>query len=144
MNTTLVRGGSFNDNRGNLRFVNEQTPGSYKRFYLITPSDTKVIRAWQGHKLEEKGFYAVQGSFVVAVVKPSCFEEPGDEEIPDFFELSETNKNFLRVPGGCYTGIKSLALNSTLLVLSSFDLARSQADDFRQPLHKWVNWDSIS
>ncbi len=51
MNATLHRGDSFNDGRGNLRFVNEETPGNYRRFYLITPANTTVVRAWQGHKI---------------------------------------------------------------------------------------------
>ena len=144
LKTTLFQGGSFNDERGNLRFVNEETPGNYRRFYLITPSGPKTIRAWQGHKSEEKAFYAIRGSFIIAVVKPACFDNPGDNELPEIFELTETNNIFLRVPAGCYTGIKSETADATLLVLSNLDLAASKADDYRLPAHKWVNWDSVT
>lgn len=143
MKPTLLTGSSFADDRGTLRFINEDVPGNYRRFYLITHSDTNAVRAWQGHKKEEKAFYALNGSFMIAVVNPEFFETPGDEEKPEFFTLTETNHHFLRVPGGCYTGIKALHCNSTLLVLSGFDLAGSKADDYRQPADKWVNWDTI-
>lgn len=144
MNATLLRGGSFNDARGNLRFVNEEIPGNYRRFYLITPANTNMIRAWQGHKIEEKAFYAIKGTFTIAVIKPEPFDEPGGNEIPEIFELSEDNNGFLRVPAGCYTGIKPKTADSILLVLSSLDLAGSKSDDYRQPAGKWVNWDTIS
>ena len=144
MKATLHQGGSFTDNRGTLRFVNEKVPGNYRRFYLITQTDTTTIRAWQGHLQEEKAFYAIRGNFTIAVVNPSRFEEPGDDEIPDFFKLTEENNHFLRVPGGCYTSIKALTSNSTLLVLSTADLAESKADDYRQPVHKWVDWSLIT
>jgi dTDP-4-dehydrorhamnose 3,5-epimerase-like enzyme len=144
LNATLFKGGSFSDERGNIRFVNEKIPGNYKRFYLITPANTSIVRAWQGHKFEKKAFYAISGSFLIAVVKPSHFEVPGEDEIPQFFELTKDNNALLHVPGGCYTGIKSKSPNSTLLVLSEFDLEGSKKDDFRQPPLKWVNWNSIS
>jgi|ERR1035437_2339404 dTDP-4-dehydrorhamnose 3,5-epimerase-like enzyme len=144
MKATLHQGGSFTDNRGTLRFVNEIVPGMYRRFYLIIHNDTSVIRAWQGHLHEEKAFYAISGSFIIAVLNPSCFENPGDDEKPDFFHLNSENNYFLRVPGGNYTGIKALSSNSTLLVLSDMDLAGSKADDYRQPANRWVDWNSIT
>ena len=144
MKATLHMGSAFTDSRGTLRFVNDEVPGNYRRFYLITHAETAIIRAWQGHRHEEKAFYAISGSFRIAVVRPECFEEPTDNEAVDFFELTAVNNYFLRVPGGCYTGIKALTPNSTLLVLSAFDLAGSKADDYRQPADKWVDWNYIT
>jgi dTDP-4-dehydrorhamnose 3,5-epimerase len=141
MKPTLYKGGKFEDHRGEIRFVNEENPGNYRRFYIITHPDTTIVRAWQGHKKEEKSFYVTQGSFVIAVVNPVNFEIPDDDESPEFFILNTGNHYFLRVPGGCYTGIKALSPNSTLLVLSSLDLSESKLDDYRQPEGKWVeNW----
>jgi len=142
---TLVKGGIHKDSRGILRYVNEEIPGNYRRFYLITHDNTNVLRAWQGHKYEEKAFYAVSGSFIIAAVYPNYFETPSDDEKPIFFQLSEENKSFLRVPGGGYTGIKAIVPNSILLVLSSLDLADSKSDDYRQPANKWkVDWNSFT
>lgn len=144
MKATLHQGGSFTDNRGTLRFVNEMVPGIYRRFYLITHTDTTIIRAWQGHREEQKAFYTICGSFIIATVSPARFEEPADDEIPEFFRLTAENNHLLRVPGGCYTGIKALTPGSTLLVLSTLDLAGSKADDYRQPAHRWVDWNSLT
>ncbi len=143
MKTNLIKGGAHIDSRGILRYVNEKNPGIYRRFYLITHNDIEIIRAWQGHKKEEKGFYAINGSFIIAIVNPISIESPSDNEKIDFFELTEENKNFLRVPGGNYTGIKAMIPNSTLLVLSSMEIADSKADDYRQPSEKWVDWSSL-
>lgn len=73
MNAILHKGDSFKDNRGIIRFVNEIDPGFYRCFYLITHSYTNLIGACQGHLKEEKAFYAVNGSFVIAVLNPVCF-----------------------------------------------------------------------
>ncbi len=143
MKASLHKGGSFKDNRGTLEFVNEENPGHYRRFYLMNHADTKVVRAWQGHMLEEKGFYVIKGSFMIAVLHPENFEQPSDDDEPEFFTLNVSSNFFLRVPGGNYTGIKALATDSTLLVLSGMDFAGSKKDDYRQPTHRWVDWDSI-
>ncbi len=143
MKSILLKGDSFKDERGILRFVNETNPGFYRRFYLISHSDKAVIRAWQGHLMEEKAFYTVSGGFVIAVINPSCFESPDDNEIPELYQLTDNNNHLLRMPGGTYTGIKALSSNSTLLVLSNMQLEDSQKDDYRQPSHRWVDWDLI-
>lgn len=144
MTTTLHQGCSFTDERGTLEFVNEKVPGNYRRFYIITHPDAKIVRAWQGHLNEEKAFYALNGSFVIAVVHPQHFENPEDTESPEVFQINSENKNLLRVPGGNYTGIKALTPGAKLLVLSSMDLAGSKADDYRQPAERWMDWDLIS
>lgn len=143
MKASLITGDSFSDHRGILRYVNEVNPGYFRRFYIITHQDINIVRAWQGHKIEEKAFYVISGSFTIAVVQPLNFDEPGDNEIPYFFNLTEANKHFLRVPGGSFTGIKAISINANLLVLSSLTVEESKEDDFRQPAHRWVNWETI-
>lgn len=133
----------FSDHRGTLEFVNEENPGHYRRFYIITHPDSRVVRAWQGHKKEEKAFFVIKGNFIIAALKPDNFESPGDDETPKIFNLDSHNKNLLRVPGGNYTGIKALTPGSVLLVLSSMTLTESKADDYRQPATRWINWDGI-
>ncbi|MEP7144521.1 MAG: hypothetical protein ABI707_16665, partial [Ferruginibacter sp.] len=111
---------------------------------LMTHPDTSIIRAWQGHRIEEKAFYALNGSFTIAVVKPGDFLNPADDEVPEFFNLSAENRSFLRVPGGCFTGIKATTAGATLLVLSGLDFIGSKEDDYRQPQERWVDWETIS
>jgi dTDP-4-dehydrorhamnose 3,5-epimerase len=143
MESTLIPAEIFSDQRGSIGFVNEENPGFYRRFYLISHPDTQVVRAWQGHIKEEKAFYVIKGDFIIAVLHPGNFESPGDDEIPKTFYLYSKNKNLLRVPGGNYTGIKALSPNSVLLVLSSMNVTDSKKDDYRQPATRWMNWDSI-
>lgn len=143
MNITVQKGGSHTDERGTLVFVNEEVPGIYRRFYIITQPDQDVIRAWQGHRNEEKAFYAIEGAFIIAVVHPDNFENPADNEQPEIFHINTENKNFLRVPGGHYTGIKATTEGSKLLVLSSMDLESSKKDDYRQPSDKWMDWSEV-
>lgn len=144
MKPTLHKGESFIDSRGTLKFVNENSPGNYRRFYLITHPDTATIRAWQGHKVEEKAFYVINGEFAIGVLTPKNFDEPEENEVPELFRISSKNQHFLRVPGGNYTGIKAITKGSTLLVLSGLDLSSSKQDDYRQPENKWIDWNLIS
>ena len=143
MKATLYQGHTHTDMRGVMRFVNEKVPGIHRRFYLITPADMTITRAWQGHLREKKTFFAISGGFTIAVVNPESFETPGDDETPHFYQLTAENNHLLHVPGGCYTGIKALTSQATLLVLSDTDLDDSKADDYRQPAHRWVDWESI-
>ena len=55
----LIQGGIHSDERGALAFVNSFGMEAVRRFYLIRHSDTRVIRAWQGHRTEEKWFFPV-------------------------------------------------------------------------------------
>jgi dTDP-4-dehydrorhamnose 3,5-epimerase len=143
VSSLLIQGGVHKDTRGVLYYVNEDNPGFYRRFYIINHHDTTTVRAWQGHKIEEKAFYVTEGSFTIAVVCPVNFDEPDENQKPKFYQLSAENHLYLRVPGGNYTGIKALTENSTLLVLSSLNLLDSQKDDFRQPANRWVDWNLI-
>ena len=143
MGSSLLIGGKFIDHRGVLQYVNDNNPGNYRRFYLISHPDTTVIRAWQGHQIEEKAFYAISGSFIIAVVTPSDFTNCTDTEPTEIFNLTNEKGNFLRVPGGSYTGIKANTPNATLLVLSGLDVEASKKDDYRQPKERWVNWETI-
>ena len=144
METSFLQGGVFTDFRGTLKFINEESPGNYRRFYLITHPDNAVVRAWQGHMIEEKAFYTINGSFTIAVVRPQDFLSPADDERVEFYTLTAENGKFLRVPAGSFTGIKANTANSTLLVLSGLSVEQSKNDDYRQPADRWVNWQSIS
>lgn len=140
---TFINGGDYKDERGIVQYVNDEHPGNYRRFYIITHPDTNFVRAWQGHKIEEKSFFVVKGCFMIAVVQPLNFENPTPLENPGFFTMKEEDNLFLKVPGGCYTGIKAFAPASVLLVLSGATLEESKKDDFRLPPDTWIDWQTI-
>lgn len=140
---TIIQGNVHRDARGSLQYVNDGQPGTFKRFYIITHPNTEVIRAWQGHKKEEKSFFVLKGCFTIGVVQPMDFEKLSPLDKPQYFSMKEEDSLFLKVPGGCYTGIKAGAPDSALLVLSGDTLENSTMDDFRLPADTWVDWPVI-
>lgn len=50
----IIKGGTFNDERGYMRFVNDFHFNEVNRFYFIKHPDTETVRAWQGHQFEKR------------------------------------------------------------------------------------------
>ena len=46
----LIHGGFHSDQRGTVSYVNNFDMSSIKHFYITSNLDTKIVRAWQGHK----------------------------------------------------------------------------------------------
>ncbi|SIS84360.1 hypothetical protein [Belliella pelovolcani] len=59
-------GRTFIDERGKLVAFNDFSLEKVNRMYQIEHSDTTVIRAWLGHKIENNWFYVIQGAFTIA------------------------------------------------------------------------------
>jgi len=137
----LIEGGSFADARGSLLFVNEFDFKSVKRFYQIVHPDIKVVRAWQGHKIEHKHFYIAQGSFVIATVRIDDFTNPSLNLKTEETILTAKNPAILSVPPGFANGIKALSSNSILVVYSNLTLIESKHDEYRFDSSLWLNWD---
>lgn len=137
----LVKGDTFSDQRGALRFFNDLDMREIVRFYEISPSDTKIIRAWQGHKKEKKWFYCSTGAFIIQLIKIDSFEEPSDQLETERVILRADHPTILLVSEGFATGIKSLEPGSKLQVFSNFTVEQSKQDDYRFPPEKWkVKW----
>jgi len=75
----IIQGNIHEDERGKLFYANEFDLSDVKRYYIIEHPDTKVIRAWQAHKKEQKWFQVISGSFLVAVVQPDNWEKPSEK-----------------------------------------------------------------
>lgn len=137
----LIAGNIFKDERGSLAFLNEFSLKSIVRFYEITPENTSIIRAWQGHKKESKWFYCTQGAFEIKLIKLDDFENPSNNLQIHTIQLDDNSPRVLKVPGGYVNGFKSLKINSKLMVFSDFDLEASKNDDYRYEQNKWLkNW----
>jgi dTDP-4-dehydrorhamnose 3,5-epimerase len=137
----LIEGGSFTDARGSLLFVNNFDFKSVKRFYQIVHPDTRVVRAWQGHKIEHKYFYVAQGSFVIATVRIDDFTNPSPTLLARETILTTEVPAILSVPPGFANGIKALSSNSILVVYSNLTLIESEQDGYRFDSSLWLNWD---
>jgi dTDP-4-dehydrorhamnose 3,5-epimerase len=136
----LIEGGQFSDERGSLRFVNSLDFKDVKRFYIIE-QPKNVVRAWQGHKIEIKYFYAISGSFLICGVKINDWENPSLDLKVHEYHVSEEKSQILMIPGGYANGFKALEDNSKLLGFSNFSLEESKQDDYRFDKNMWKNWD---
>src|SRR5690606_20299776 len=136
----LIKGGTHTDERGTLSFVNDFKLDEVQRFYTIEHHNTDVIRAWQGHKLENKWFYVVSGSFKILSVEVDNWETPsGNEEVMEFI-LDESNSQVLHIPGGYVNGFQALVPDSKMIVFSDFSTEQSKEDDFRFDKEQWYKW----
>jgi dTDP-4-dehydrorhamnose 3,5-epimerase-like enzyme len=139
-NTNLIQGGEFNDARGKLIFFNDFDMKDVRRFYVIEHPDSSIIRAWQGHKKEEKWFYVMKGSFKVVLVKPDDWDNPSPDLEPAEFILKATANQVLYIPGNFANGLKALEPESRIMVFSSFTVEESSKDNFRFDKGMWYDW----
>jgi dTDP-4-dehydrorhamnose 3,5-epimerase len=129
--------GFHKDSRGTLEFVNQFDMKNVRRFYIISNSNTEIQRGWQGHKIEEKYFFAIEGSFSIALVKPDNWATPSANLELDIYELNRSQRKILHVPSGYATSIIAVEMNSQLLVFSTLPFEESENDDFRFSADFW-------
>jgi dTDP-4-dehydrorhamnose 3,5-epimerase-like enzyme len=125
----LIKGNRFVDDRGIIRFNNEFDMTAVKRMYLIEPTPN-LIRAWQGHQIENKWFSIVSGRFEVQVVSMT------DLTVKKSFILSEDQDEVIKIDAGFYNGFKALESQSKLIVYSDKSLNESLNDDYRLSLEQ--------
>ncbi|HIC31327.1 MAG TPA: hypothetical protein EYO76_05365 [Flavobacteriaceae bacterium] len=136
----LIEGGTFQDHRGSLQFVNPFNMKDVKRMYFTTHPDTSTIRAWQGHKIESRWFYCVKGSFNVKLVKIDNWDNPSDNCKIHHFTLEEDKPQVLFIPQGYANGFKANTEQSKLMIMSNYALNEIEDDHYRFEQTKWVNW----
>src|SRR6185437_9694496 len=115
---SLITGGQHIDERGNLFFFNDFDMKTVRRFYIIEPGDTNIVRAWQAHQKEQKWLYVIKGSFKIVVVKPDGWEKPSQKLFTKEIILKSDSNQLLHIPGGYANGFKALEANSKLMVFS--------------------------
>tara|TARA_R110000868_G_scaffold293806_2_gene554290 strand:+ start:795 stop:1226 length:432 start_codon:yes stop_codon:yes gene_type:complete len=143
MGVKKINGAAHTDVRGKLIFFNEFSMESIKRFYEINPSNTKIIRAWQGHLIESKWFYCTSGSFIINLLPLDANGIVSTTLPVERFVLSSEKPLILKVPGGYASGFKAITDNSKLIVFSDTTIAESSMDDFRYPETQYsANWEN--
>ena len=140
---SIIQGGKHSDARGRMSFVNAFSMDAVKRFYVIEPKNTEIIRAWQGHKQEEKWFHVLNGSFAVVLVEIDNWATPSDNLPYEKFVLEADNNQVLHVPKGYANGFIALEADARLLVFSDASLAESADDNYRFDANKWFEWSQI-
>lgn len=137
----IIPGSIFEDERGKVVAVNDFNMLPIKRFYTIQHIDAKVVRAWQGHIIEQKWFFVLSGSFKMLIVKPDNWKTPSPNLPVTEYLLSADKNEVLHVPGGFVTGFKALTPHSRIAVYSDMTLSESKLDDYRFDKGMWHCWD---
>ena len=134
------KGKVHKDERGTLIHFNDFDMNQIKRFYIIEPSDSSVIRAWQGHRIETKWFFCIKGKFLLKVFTPDDWKEPTSNSEFYSYVLNEDDPVVIKVSGGNVNGFQALESDSMLIVYSDVSLEESKKDDYRFSLSQ-LNWE---
>ena len=133
----IIQGGNFSDHRGTISFVNDFSFKDIERFYIISNSDENPIRAWQGHKLDAKNFYCLNGSFKIHFVKIDNWESPSKDLKIETVAVNAYESKIVHIPAGYANAIEALEINSKLMSFSTLPLANIEEDDVRYNSHYW-------
>ena len=110
------------DERGILTFNNDFNASLVKRIYFIENKNKDIVRGWQGHKIEQRWFSAVNGSFKINIITIDNWTNPSKKLKLKSYILSSTNLEVLHVPQGNITSIQSLKDHSKLMVFSNYSM----------------------
>ncbi|UTN04622.1 WxcM-like domain-containing protein [Flavobacterium bizetiae] len=133
----IIQGGNFSDHRGTISYVNDFKFTDIERFYIISNSEENPIRAWQGHKLDNKNFYCLTGSFHIHFVKIDDWQNPSKDIIVETIFVSVNDNKIVHIPAGYANAIESLEKDSKLISFSTLPLTNVSDDDIRYPSDYW-------
>ncbi|MBP4137815.1 WxcM-like domain-containing protein [Flavobacterium geliluteum] len=137
MNPKIIQGGNFSDHRGTISYVNDFSFKDIERFYIISNSDENPIRAWQGHKLDAKNFYCLNGSFKIHFIKLDNWDHPSKDLRIETIFVSASESKIVHIPAGYANAIQSLEKDSKLISFSTLPLANVKEDDVRYESDYW-------
>lgn len=127
MQPTIIKGNSYIDARGSLKYNNDFNASQVKRIYSIENANIQLKRGWQGHKIEQRWFSAFSGKFEILVIKIDNWDKPDLNSKPFVFELSSDTLDFLHIPSSYVTCIQAKEENSKLLIMADYILG--EVDD---------------
>jgi hypothetical protein len=130
----LILGDSHSDIRGILNFNNDLDATSIKRMYTIENVDVHSIRGWQGHKIEQRWFSTINGTFKIQILTIDYFEKGLKDLRPYCFVLQADKMDILHVPAGFVSSIQALEFGAKLLVLADYKVGEVD-DEFRFEYH---------
>ncbi len=134
----LLEGKKHQDERGIITYNNDFNASQIKRIYTIENHSTDFIRGWQGHKVEQRWFACMKGSFSISVIAVDDFKNPSKNLTVEKYLLTDDVLTYLHIPPGYITAIQAKEDNSKLLVLADFDLGEIN-DEFRYSLDYFDN-----
>ncbi len=131
---SLIKGSSFTDSRGTLYYNNTFDSSAIKRIYIIQNSSVNVIRGWQGHKVEQRWFSALEGEFEIHLIKVDNWKTPSKDLQSIKYDLSSDKMNILHVPSGFVSSIRSKESDSKLLAMSNYGINEIK-DEYRYEIN---------
>jgi len=132
MKPNLISGNQFKDQRGTLFFNNDFDLTNIKRIYVIENKNEDIVRAWQGHKIEQRWFSVIEGKFRIQLIEVDNWDKPS-ENLPKIeFILKSENLDVLHVPPGFISCIQSLDKKSKLIAFTDYKLGEIN-DEFKYP-----------
>lgn len=134
----LLQGKAHKDDRGIITFNNEFDASQIKRIYTIENHSPDFIRGWQGHKIEQRWFACMKGSFEISVIEVDDFTNPSKNLTIQKYLLNDEVLTYLHIPAGCITAIQSKSLGSKLLVLADYGLGEI-IDEYRFEINYFKN-----
>lgn len=126
----LIKGDSHEDFRGGLVYNNDFEATAIKRIYVIKNKNIAIVRAWQGHQIEQRWFSAINGSFKIELIAIDNWDKPNKKLERFEFVLDSEKLDVLHIPAGHVSSIQSLAAGSKLLVMADYLLGELE-DEYR-------------
>ncbi len=136
---TPIIGGIAKDHRGQIRFVNDFDMAEVKRFYIIKNADTHLVRGWRAHRIEQRWFYVLSGSFAVNLVQIDNWENASPDLPIEKRILTAEQQQVLHVPVGYGTAFQALDTESELLVFADYGIENAKNDDYTWPVDYFKN-----
>jgi dTDP-4-dehydrorhamnose 3,5-epimerase-like enzyme len=130
----FLEGKKHQDERGIITYNNDFDASEIKRIYTIENNSTDFIRGWQGHKIEQRWFSAIKGTFKIQILSIAYFEKGLKGLQPYSFVLKADQMDILHVPAGFVSSIQALEEGAKLLVLADYKLGEVD-DEFRFEYH---------
>ncbi|MDR2283830.1 MAG: WxcM-like domain-containing protein [Sphingobacterium sp.] len=135
----IIQGGMASDHRGAIRFVNTFDMTQVKRFYIIQNKDTELVRGWRAHRMEQRWFYLLSGSFVLDLVKIDDWEHASPDLTIERRILKADDRQVIHVPVGYGTAFQAIEEGSELLVFADYGIDNAPNDDYTWPSDYFVN-----
>jgi dTDP-4-dehydrorhamnose 3,5-epimerase-like enzyme len=137
MKPILTSGYCHKDPRGLLFYNNDFDLTNIKRMYVIENSSKDVIRAWQGHAIEQRWLSATQGSFKIQLIAVDNWDTPSLTLPKIEFTLYSETLDILNIPAGYISSIQALEEKSKLVVMADYYLGELN-DEFRYPNNYFI------
>lgn len=137
----FIKGGLAKDHRGQIRFVNDFDMTQVKRFYIIKNTDTELVRGWRAHRMEQRWFYVLSGSFIVDFIKIDDWQSPSRDLHVERLVMQEEAHSVLHAPNGYGFAFQAEEPNSELLVFADYGIENAPNDDYTFPLEYFLNRD---